>query len=181
MREKMDAGDICNRIVTVADRTMPLVQAAQLMRDGHVGCLVVVDDTGAGKLVVGMLTDRDIVVAVVAMELDGRFHALYVHGCARTNQSPIVEFYDAVFDHVPQMAELADVRARGRRYNDGVGRVARFSISGLKFLPDPASQFTLVKACVETPPDPGHLQPSSSIRRPVSTPAITTAMPPTSR
>jgi CBS domain-containing protein len=70
MREKMDAGDICNRIVTVADRTMPLVQAAQLMRDGHVGCLVVVDDTGAGKLVVGMLTDRDIVVAVVAMELD---------------------------------------------------------------------------------------------------------------
>src|SRR5258706_5374013 len=35
-------------------------------------------------------------------------------GCARTNQSPIVEFYDAVFDHVPQMAELADVRARGR-------------------------------------------------------------------
>jgi len=92
------------------------------------------------------------------MELDGRFHALYVHGCARTNQSPIVEFYDAVFDHVPQMAELADVRARGRRYNDGVGRVARFSISGLKFLPDPAGQFTLVKACVETPPDPGHLQ-----------------------
>src|SRR5258708_17969693 len=59
---------------------------------------------------------------VVAMELDGRFHALYVHGCARTNQSPIVEFYDAVFDHVPQMAELADVRARGRRYNDGVDR-----------------------------------------------------------
>ncbi len=95
---------------------------------------------------------------VVAMELDGRFHALYVHGCARTNQSPIVEFYDAVFDHLPQMAELADVRARGRRYNDGVGRVARFSISGLKFLPDPAGQFTLVKACVETPPDPGHLQ-----------------------
>ncbi|WP_257221258.1 hypothetical protein [Delftia sp. 60] len=95
---------------------------------------------------------------VVAMELDGRFYALYVHGCARTNQSPIVEFYDAVFDHLPQMAELADVRARGRRYNDGVGRVARFSISGLKFLPDPAGQFTLVKACVETPPDPGHLQ-----------------------
>jgi hypothetical protein len=95
---------------------------------------------------------------VVAMELDGRFYAMYVHGCARTNQSPIVEFYDAVFDHVPQMTELAGVRARGRRYNDGVGRVARFSVSGLKFLPDPAGQFTLVKACVETPPDPGPLQ-----------------------
>lgn len=70
MREKMNAGDVCNRIVTVAERTMPLLEAAQLMRDRHVGCLVVVDETGAGRSVVGMLTDRDIVTMVVAKELD---------------------------------------------------------------------------------------------------------------
>lgn len=70
MREKMLAGDICNRIVVVAERSLSLVQAAQLMRQRHVGCLVVVDETGAGRLVVGMLTDRDIVTAVVANELD---------------------------------------------------------------------------------------------------------------
>lgn len=95
---------------------------------------------------------------VVAIELDGRFHVLYVHGCASTNQSPIVEFYDAVFDRLPQIGELAGVRAKGRRYNDGVERVSRFSVAGMKFLPDPAGQLTLVKACVETPPDTGHLQ-----------------------
>lgn len=70
MREKMLAGDVCNRIVVIAERGLSLVQAAQLMRERHVGCLVVVEETGAGRLVVGMLTDRDIVTAVVARELD---------------------------------------------------------------------------------------------------------------
>jgi len=70
MSGKLNAGDICNRIVTVAERDMTLVQAAQLMRDHHVGCLVVVDETGAGRLVVGMLTDRDLVTAVIAQEVD---------------------------------------------------------------------------------------------------------------
>lgn len=70
MREKMLAGDICNRIVVIAERGLSLVQAAQLMRERHVGCLVVVDETAAGRLVVGMFTDRDIVTAVVANELD---------------------------------------------------------------------------------------------------------------
>jgi CBS domain-containing protein len=70
MSEKLNAGDICNRIVTVAERDMTLVRAAQLMRDHHVGCLVVVDETGAGRLVVGMLTDRDLVTAVIAQEVD---------------------------------------------------------------------------------------------------------------
>jgi len=70
MSEKMNAGGFCNRIVTVAERGMSLVQAAQLMRDHHVGSLVVVDETGAGRLVVGMLTDRDIITAVIAQEVD---------------------------------------------------------------------------------------------------------------
>lgn len=70
MSDKLSAGDICNRIVTIAGRTLPVLQAAQLMRDHHVGSLVVVDETGAGRLVVGLLTDRDIVTSVVAMDVD---------------------------------------------------------------------------------------------------------------
>jgi CBS domain-containing protein len=70
MREMMNAGDICNLTVTVAERKMPLVEAAQLMRERHAGCLVVVDETGAGRMAVGMLTDRDIVTMVVAKELE---------------------------------------------------------------------------------------------------------------
>lgn len=39
------------------------------MRENHVGCLVVVDEVGGQRIVVGLLTDRDIVTAVVANDL----------------------------------------------------------------------------------------------------------------
>jgi CBS domain-containing protein len=70
MTDRLSAGDLCNRIVTFATREMTVERAAQLMREHHVGCLVVADDTPQGRLVVGVLTDRDIVTAVVAMSLD---------------------------------------------------------------------------------------------------------------
>lgn len=70
MSDRMTAGGLCNRMVVCAERSTGVVQAAQRMRDGHVGCLVVVDETGAGRLAVGILTDRDIVLEVVAKEVD---------------------------------------------------------------------------------------------------------------
>jgi CBS domain-containing protein len=70
MSEPLTAGDLCNRIVAFAERSETIRAAAQRMREMHVGCLVVVDETPAGRLVVGILTDRDIVTAVVAKELD---------------------------------------------------------------------------------------------------------------
>jgi len=94
---------------------------------------------------------------VVSYQLYGRYHAAYVHHCAQTNQSPVIEFYDAVFDHVPSIDELRDKPARGRRYNDGSVRIERMSVAGMKFMPDPAGQFVLIKACVETPPDTSRL------------------------
>jgi CBS domain-containing protein len=45
-----------------------IVKAAQLMREKHVGYLVVVE-TGTSRPI-GVLSDRDIVVAVVAREID---------------------------------------------------------------------------------------------------------------
>ncbi len=66
MAERLVSGDICTRIVAFAERSMPLVEAARLMREQHVGCLVVVDEAGGLRRVAGLLTDRDIVVAVVA-------------------------------------------------------------------------------------------------------------------
>ncbi|MEN9420403.1 MAG: hypothetical protein RI988_4024 [Pseudomonadota bacterium] len=68
--ERTDAGQICSRIVTIVQRDTPLVEAAQLMRSQHVGSVVVVDDAREGRLVSGILTDRDIVTAVVATEVD---------------------------------------------------------------------------------------------------------------
>ena len=70
MAETLNAGEICNRIVVVAERTMTVVGAAQRMREQHVGCLVVVDETASGRVVIGMLTDRDIVTGVIAKAVD---------------------------------------------------------------------------------------------------------------
>lgn len=68
----MSAGEICNRMVVVTYRSVALSEAARVMREHHVGSLVVVEETDAGRLPVGMLTDRDIVVSVVAKDLDAR-------------------------------------------------------------------------------------------------------------
>jgi CBS domain-containing protein len=68
----MNAGDICKRDVVVAYRDTPLAEAARLMRERHVGTLIVVVDRASERVPVGILTDRDIVVAVVAKGLDPR-------------------------------------------------------------------------------------------------------------
>lgn len=60
-------GKICNREVVVATRDMTVAAAAQLMRHHHVGTLVICDERNGGRRVpVGIVTDRDIVVEVVA-------------------------------------------------------------------------------------------------------------------
>ncbi len=71
---RMNVGDLCNRNVVTALVSDSLTVAAQLMRAEHVGFLVVVEPAGddGGLNVAGVLTDRDIVVAVVAREADPR-------------------------------------------------------------------------------------------------------------
>jgi CBS domain-containing protein len=62
---------ICNRDVAFTTRETTVAAAAKLMRHGHVGSLVVVEQINGGKrMPVGMITDRDIVVEVIATSLD---------------------------------------------------------------------------------------------------------------
>jgi CBS domain-containing protein len=68
----MTVGQICNRVVVFAYRNTPLPDAARLMRENHIGSLVIVDESDRGRVPVGMLTDRDIAIAVVAQALDPR-------------------------------------------------------------------------------------------------------------
>lgn len=66
-------GEICNREVVLATRETPVVAAARLMRQYHVGSVVVVDQVnGDRRMPVGIVTDRDLVVEIVATELDPR-------------------------------------------------------------------------------------------------------------
>lgn len=66
----MPIGEFCNREVVYATRDMTVLQAAKLMREHHVGTLVVADDSNGVRKPVGIITDRDIVVEVVALELN---------------------------------------------------------------------------------------------------------------
>lgn len=70
MGERLNASDICTRDVVVAGRNTSVNEAAHLMRAQHVGALVVVDETAQGRMVAGMLTDRDIVTAIVAQDVN---------------------------------------------------------------------------------------------------------------
>jgi CBS domain-containing protein len=70
MSERMNAGEVCTRDVEVADPTLAVNEAARLMRERHVGCLVVVERSEHGPCATGLVTDRDIVTAVVAKDLD---------------------------------------------------------------------------------------------------------------
>lgn len=62
----MAVGEICNREVVITEKASSVVDAARLMRTHHVGDLVVVEDKGGRRHPVGIVTDRDIVVEVVA-------------------------------------------------------------------------------------------------------------------
>lgn len=62
----MAVGEICNREVVIAKKALSVVDAAQLMRKHHVGDLVVVEEKNGRRHPVGIVTDRDIVVEVVA-------------------------------------------------------------------------------------------------------------------
>ena len=62
----MKAGELCNRNVITAEPDMSIQQAAELMRDHHVGCLVVVRENEARMEPAGIVTDRDIVVELIA-------------------------------------------------------------------------------------------------------------------
>ncbi len=66
----MAIGEICNREVVYVNREVTVHAACKLMRHYHVGSLVVVDETGGKRVPVGILTDRDIVVEIDAMDLD---------------------------------------------------------------------------------------------------------------
>jgi CBS domain-containing protein len=72
----MPIGSLCNRNVVFAARDTTIADAANLMRHQHVGDVVVIDNVDGQHLPVGIVTDRDIVVEVIAMGLDAKVMTL---------------------------------------------------------------------------------------------------------
>jgi CBS domain-containing protein len=68
--ETMNVGRICKRQVATIAKNQSVLEAARRMRDEHVGDLVVIDEDGGRRLPIGILTDRDIVVGLLARDAD---------------------------------------------------------------------------------------------------------------
>ena len=62
--------DICTVNVACCHRNTSIHEAARLMREHHTGDLIVVDDVDARRVPAGIVTDRDIVIHVLAGERD---------------------------------------------------------------------------------------------------------------
>jgi predicted transcriptional regulator len=66
----MKVGDICKRAVISIEDSMDITAAAELMRQHHVGFLIVYKSGDELRRPIGVLTDRDIVIEVVAKGVD---------------------------------------------------------------------------------------------------------------
>jgi CBS domain-containing protein len=65
-------GQICNREAVVTTRDKTVSDAARLMREHHVGSVIVVEQRDGDQHPIGIVTDRDIAVEIVALDLDPR-------------------------------------------------------------------------------------------------------------
>lgn len=66
----MSVGSICNHNVATIEPDADIAKAAERMRKEHVGDLIVAEFKEARLVPVGIITDRDIVVSVVAKKVD---------------------------------------------------------------------------------------------------------------
>lgn len=66
----MSAGEYCNREVVVINKDASVRDAVNLLRNFHVGDVVVVEKVAGKNHPIGILTDRDIVLEVLAKDVD---------------------------------------------------------------------------------------------------------------
>ena len=66
----MRVGDFCNREVVSIEEDASIIDAAIAMRENHVGDLIVVKKSFNKLTPVGIITDRDLALGVVAAEID---------------------------------------------------------------------------------------------------------------
>jgi len=66
----MQVGEICTREVVCANADTTVAAAAKLMRQYHIGDVIVTQDDKGRRVPLGIVTDRDIVLGVVAPELN---------------------------------------------------------------------------------------------------------------
>lgn len=66
----MQVGEICTREVVCASAETTVAAAAKLMRQYHIGDVIVTREENGRRIPLGIVTDRDVVLGVVAPELN---------------------------------------------------------------------------------------------------------------
>ena len=66
----MSVGEYCNRETIVVSREDSIREIVMLMRTRHVGDVIVVDEKGEELVPVGIITDRDIAIEIIAKDVD---------------------------------------------------------------------------------------------------------------
>ncbi|HEY6922469.1 MAG TPA: CBS domain-containing protein, partial [Steroidobacteraceae bacterium] len=101
----MNVGQICVRNVVTARELDDLTKAAEVMREKHIGYLVVVGPKVgvSGFVPIGVLTDRDIVIGVVAKNTDPK--TLRV-GDLMTRQPVVVDENDSITQALGEMRRI---------------------------------------------------------------------------
>jgi len=125
----MSIGEICNREVIIVQRDDTVLQAAKLMRQHHVGDLLVVEERGGRRVPVGIVTDRDLVVEIIAPELDS---TVITVGDIMVTKLATVKESNGVFEAIQYM------RSKGIRrlpvVDDGGGLVGIVTLDDLLVL-----------------------------------------------
>lgn len=64
----MSVGQFCSREVIVADRKSSVSHIAKLMREHHVGDVIIIEMRNGDRTPLGIVTDRDLVIQILAKE-----------------------------------------------------------------------------------------------------------------
>lgn len=93
--------EYCNTDVVICDGDTSIPEVAKLMRTHHVGDVIVVEERDGNRIPVGIVTDRDIVLEAVSVELDV---AVFTAGDLMTAPMISVNVHDGVFETLKTMS-----------------------------------------------------------------------------
>lgn len=138
----MKIGEICTVQTIFCRRDETVQEAALLMRKSHVGDLIVVDQPEGERIPIGILTDRDIVVSVIALGLDP---ASLLVGDIMSDDLLTASEGDDVYETIERM------RFRGIRrvpvVNPGGGLIGIVSVDDLlEFLAEEMSELSRISS-----------------------------------
>ena len=97
----MNLFDVCTSDLVILKASATVAEAARLMRDRHVGCVIVFGDT-LPRRPVGIITDRDIVIKVVA---DEQKHASTTIGEVMSTDLVVSPGTTGIYEAVTLMSE----------------------------------------------------------------------------